>query len=42
MKKLIWCKSCVLPNSRPNLIFDRDGVCNACKIKKKKIIQIKI
>ncbi len=36
MKKLIWCKSCVLPNSRPNLIFDKDGVCNACKIKKQK------
>lgn len=26
-----WCKSCVLPDTRPNLIIDEDGVCNACK-----------
>ncbi len=36
MKNLIWCKTCVLPSSRPNLSFDRDGVCNACKTKKQK------
>tara|TARA_X000000950_G_scaffold288388_1_gene404904 strand:- start:47886 stop:49004 length:1119 start_codon:yes stop_codon:yes gene_type:complete len=33
-----WCRKCVLPNTRPNLIFDKNGVCNACKqsqIKKK-------
>ncbi len=26
-----WCKACVLPNSRPNLVIGDDGVCNACK-----------
>jgi N-acetyl sugar amidotransferase len=32
-----WCKNCVLPETRPNLIIDIDGVCNACKNHKKKI-----
>ena len=35
MKKLVWCKNCVLPSSRPNLSFDKNGICNACKTKKK-------
>ena len=26
-----WCKKCVLPDSRPNLVIGRDGICNACK-----------
>lgn len=26
-----YCKKCILPDSRPNLIIDADGVCNACK-----------
>lgn len=26
-----YCVSCVLPDTRPNLILDRDGVCNACR-----------
>jgi len=26
-----WCQSCVLPNTRPNLILDKDGICNACR-----------
>lgn len=25
-----YCKSCVLPNTRPNLTLDDEGVCNAC------------
>ena len=25
-----WCKSCVLPDTRPNLIIMEDGRCNAC------------
>ena len=36
-KKIIWCKLCVLPNTRPNLKF-QNGICNACgyrKIRKK-------
>ena len=36
-----WCKSCVLPNTRPNIIIDKDGVCNACNfIEKLKIKSI--
>lgn len=28
---LKYCRSCVLPDSRPNLIIGEDGECNACK-----------
>jgi len=31
MTKLIFCRKCVLPNTRPNLVLDDDGICNACK-----------
>ena len=34
-----WCKSCVLPDTRPNIIIQNDGICNAChahtKVKQK-------
>ena len=26
-----WCRSCVLPDSRPNLTINSDGVCSACE-----------
>jgi N-acetyl sugar amidotransferase len=26
-----WCKQCVLPDTRPNLRLDAEGVCNACR-----------
>jgi N-acetyl sugar amidotransferase len=26
-----YCRSCVLPDTRPNLTLDADGVCNACR-----------
>ena len=26
-----WCRSCILPDTRPNLVLDADGVCNACR-----------
>lgn len=26
-----WCRQCVLPDSRPNLVIGADGVCNACR-----------
>jgi len=26
-----WCASCVLPDTRPNLVIGADGICNACK-----------
>ncbi|MDX1959912.1 MAG: N-acetyl sugar amidotransferase [Leptospiraceae bacterium] len=25
-----YCKSCLLPDSRPNLTINQDGICNAC------------
>tara|TARA_Y100000768_G_scaffold63599_1_gene43721 strand:- start:23159 stop:24280 length:1122 start_codon:yes stop_codon:yes gene_type:complete len=37
--KLLWCKNCLLPNSRPNLIIEENGKCSACNnFTKKKII----
>jgi len=26
-----WCRSCVLPDTRPNLVIGPDGICNACR-----------
>lgn len=26
-----WCRTCVLPDTRPNLVIAEDGECNACK-----------
>lgn len=26
-----WCNRCILPDTRPNLRLDEDGVCNACR-----------
>lgn len=26
-----YCTRCVLPDTRPGIVFDADGVCNACK-----------
>ena len=25
-----YCKTCVLPDTRPNLVLNREGICNAC------------
>lgn len=32
-----WCKLCILPDSRPGLVFDDYGVCNACRSSATKI-----
>jgi len=34
-----YCKKCVMPDTRPRIVFDEEGVCNACRYaeKKKKI-----
>ena len=24
------CKKCLTPNSRPRIVFDENGICNAC------------
>lgn len=28
---LIYCKKCVMPNTKPDLHLDNEGVCNACR-----------
>ena len=34
-----WCKNCLLPDTRPNIYLNSDGICNAClNHKTKKII----
>jgi len=30
IKKLIYCKNCVTPNTRPTSDFNKNGICNAC------------
>ena len=34
-----FCKKCIMPNSRPRIVFDESGICNAClhSLKKNKI-----
>ena len=29
-REIIYCNSCVMPNSRPRIHFDENGTCNAC------------
>jgi N-acetyl sugar amidotransferase len=31
MGQMKWCKTCVLPDSRPDLAIGPDGICNACR-----------
>ena len=31
-----YCKKCILPDTRPNLLIGSDGICNACKNHDKK------
>lgn len=26
-----FCKRCVMPDTKPNLNFDEDGICDACR-----------
>jgi N-acetyl sugar amidotransferase len=30
-RQVIFCKKCLTPNSRPRVVFDSEGVCNACR-----------
>ena len=30
MDRLIYCKKCLVPNTRPHLFFDKSGICAAC------------
>lgn len=29
--KLTYCKKCVMPDTKPDLLLDEEGVCNACR-----------
>lgn len=29
--KMIYCKRCVMPNTRPGITFDSNGICSACQ-----------
>ena len=31
-----FCKTCIMPDSRPRIVFDKEGICNACENSKKK------
>ena len=31
MKNFFRCKKCYLPNTKPDLHFDNNGICGACK-----------
>src|SRR5438552_12570006 len=28
---IVYCRRCLMPNSRPRIVFDAEGVCNACR-----------
>ncbi|GBE18167.1 hypothetical protein BMS3Abin16_00759 [archaeon BMS3Abin16] len=28
---MIYCKKCIMPNTRPEQVFDEEGVCDACR-----------
>lgn len=30
IKKMKYCKKCMMPDTRPRLVFNEDGICNAC------------
>jgi len=30
-KEVKFCKKCVMSNQRPRIVFDKEGVCNACR-----------
>lgn len=33
---MIRCKKCVMPNTRPGILFDQEGICQACRAEEKK------
>ena len=30
-EKVIFCKKCVISNQRPRIVFDKEGICSACR-----------
>lgn len=35
-KPIHYCRRCVMPSSRPGILFDQDGVCSACRWQERK------
>jgi N-acetyl sugar amidotransferase len=35
-RQILYCTKCLTPNSRPRIVFDLEGVCNACRNAQKK------
>ena len=38
--ELKFCKSCLFPESKPDLLFDDEGICSACNASKNKALEI--
>ena len=38
--ELKFCKSCLFPESKPDLLFDDEGICSACNASKNKDLEI--
>ena len=36
--KILYCERCLMPNTKPYLTFNEQGVCNACESSEKKVI----
>jgi len=30
-RNIVFCQKCIMPNSRPRIVFDKSGICNACR-----------
>jgi hypothetical protein len=30
-RQVVYCTRCIMPNTRPRITFDTEGVCNACR-----------
>jgi N-acetyl sugar amidotransferase len=39
-REIKYCRKCLTPNSRPRIVFDEQGVCNACRNADAKHLQI--
>ena len=35
-EKVVYCTKCVVSNQRPRIVFDEDGICNACRFWERK------
>lgn len=35
-RRVVYCKGCLMPNTRPRIAFDEEGVCNACRYAEEK------